>query len=118
LIALGHDPAAGGQSWLAKQVDMKPQGIQSIMAGDVARPGKLREIALALKTTEDYLLGGSVDFDDIHGPTIENVIRLAKQFALLAEAPRALQAQVADFIDSRLRVVHSKSRETATKQDS
>jgi len=118
LVALGHDPADGGQTWLARQVDMKPQGIQSIMAGDVARPRKLHEIALALQTTEEYRLGGPVDFNDIHGPSIDNVVRLAQQFAQLAKAPRAVQAQVADYIDSRLRAVHSKSREMATKQDS
>lgn len=49
------------QSALAREVGMKPQGIQSICAGEVERPRKLREIARALKTTEDYLLGESDD---------------------------------------------------------
>ncbi len=49
------------QSALAREVGMKPQGIQSICAGEVQRPRKLREIARALKTTEEYLLGESDD---------------------------------------------------------
>lgn len=56
MVALGHDPERGGQSWLAKQVGMKPQGIQSILAGDVKRPRLLREIAVALEASEEYLL--------------------------------------------------------------
>ena len=49
------------QSALAREVGMKPQGIQSICAGEVLRPRKLREIARALKTSEEYLLGESDD---------------------------------------------------------
>jgi len=44
------------QTELAEAVDMTQQGIQSIEAGGVKRPGKLREIARVLRTTEDYLL--------------------------------------------------------------
>lgn len=44
------------QASLAETVDMKQQSIASIEAGDVKRPGKLREIATALLTTEDWLL--------------------------------------------------------------
>ncbi len=49
------------QSELARHVGMKPQGIQSIVAGDVKRPKKLREIAAATFTTEAYLLGETDD---------------------------------------------------------
>lgn len=56
------------QADLASAVDMTQQGIQSIEAGSVKRPGKLREIARALRTTEDYLLTGrgskEIDADD------------------------------------------------------
>jgi|GEM_PF-5085693 len=36
---------------------MKQQSINSIIGGAVQRPKKLREIAKALQTTEEYLLG-------------------------------------------------------------
>jgi SOS-response transcriptional repressor LexA len=42
---------------LAKAVGMRQQGIQSIEEGKSQRPRKLREIAAALRTTEDWLLG-------------------------------------------------------------
>lgn len=62
------------QEQLAEAVDMTQQGIQSIEAGGVKRPKKLREIAAALHTTELWLLeqkgpkdlsddGGSTDID-------------------------------------------------------
>lgn len=40
------------QDDLAEAVDMTQQGIQSIEAGGVKRPKKLREIAATLRTTE------------------------------------------------------------------
>lgn len=46
------------QAELAEAVDMTQQGIQSIEGGGVKRPGKLREIAAALHTTDDWLLTG------------------------------------------------------------
>lgn len=46
------------QTKLAEAVDMTQQGIQSIEAGGVKRPGKLREIAAALNTTQEWLLTG------------------------------------------------------------
>lgn len=46
------------QADLAEAVDMTQQGIQSIEAGGVKRPKKLREIAAALHTTEGWLLDG------------------------------------------------------------
>ena len=57
LDAIGQPADSGGQSWLAREVGMKQQGIASILAGDVERPRKLREIATALKTSQEYLLG-------------------------------------------------------------
>ncbi len=46
------------QTDLAEAVDMTQQGIQSIEAGGVKRPKKLREIAHALQSTEGWLLNG------------------------------------------------------------
>lgn len=50
-----------GQSELARRVGMRQQGIQSIIAGGVERPRKLRELAISLKTTQEYLLGETDD---------------------------------------------------------
>jgi phage repressor protein C with HTH and peptisase S24 domain len=44
------------QAELAEAVEMTQQGVQSIEAGGVKRPGKLKEIASALQTTEEWLL--------------------------------------------------------------
>lgn len=44
------------QRELAEVVGMQQQGIAAIENGGVKRPGKLREIALALNTTQEYLL--------------------------------------------------------------
>lgn len=44
------------QTALAQRVGMKQQGIVSIEKGEVARPRLLRELALALDTTEQWLL--------------------------------------------------------------
>jgi len=46
------------QTELADAVEMKQQGIAAIEAGGVKRPGKLREIAAALRTSQDWLLTG------------------------------------------------------------
>lgn len=46
------------QAELAEAVDMTQQGIQSIEAGTVKRPKKLREIAAALDCKETWLLEG------------------------------------------------------------
>lgn len=46
------------QDQLAIAIGMKQQGIASIEAGEVERPRKLKEIAAALRTTQDYLLTG------------------------------------------------------------
>lgn len=46
------------QTALADAVEMTQQGIQSIEAGKVKRPKQLKEIAAALRTTEDWLLTG------------------------------------------------------------
>lgn len=61
LIAIGKNPKDGGQTWLAKKVGMKPQGIQSILAGASEQPRKIREIAAALRTSPEYLLGETDD---------------------------------------------------------
>jgi phage repressor protein C with HTH and peptisase S24 domain len=56
------------QTDLAEAVDMKQQGIAAIEAGGVKRPGKLREIASALRTRQEWLLTGQgprlIDGDD------------------------------------------------------
>lgn len=46
------------QTDLAVAVGMKQQGIQSIEDGKVERPRKLKEIASALRTSQDFLLTG------------------------------------------------------------
>lgn len=115
LIALGKDPIDGGQTWLAREVGMKPQGIQSIMAGDSKRPRKLMEIAKALQTSEAYLLGDSAEAVHVD-PNM--AIRLADLFASVMKAPIDLQNQVAAYIEGRLKANNHQSRETATKQAS
>ena len=56
------------QTDLAAAVEMKQQGIAAIEAGGVKRPGKLREIAAALRTRQEWLLTGKgpkhIDGDD------------------------------------------------------
>jgi hypothetical protein len=116
MIALGHDPAAGGQTWLAKEVGMKPQGIQSILAGEVQRPRKLREISQALKTTDEFLLGEGRHSSEVRGPSPEMAIRLAELFAGLMRANGDLQYQIANYIEKRLEDGQGQLRETATKQ--
>lgn len=49
------------QSSLARAIGMRQQGIQAIVSGHVDRPRKLRELAQALKTTQEYLLGETDD---------------------------------------------------------
>lgn len=49
------------QQWLADEADMSQQGIGSILSGDSERPRKLREIARALQTSQEYLLGETDD---------------------------------------------------------
>lgn len=44
------------QGALAQLIGMKQQGVVSIEQGDVSRPRLLRELAVALKTTEQWLL--------------------------------------------------------------
>lgn len=56
-----HPLRRGQQTWLAKAVGMKPQGIQSILAGAVDRPKRLKEMAEVLKTSQAYLLGETDD---------------------------------------------------------
>jgi hypothetical protein len=115
MLALGKDPNDGGQTWLASEVGMAPQGIQSILAGDSKRPRKLKEIAFALQTTEDFLLGKGRHASAQKTPTPEMAIRLAKLFAELMEHPSSdLQYQVAGYIESRLLTYRAQSRETDT----
>lgn len=61
MIAAGHDPEKGGQTWLAGRTGMSQQGVQSILAGSSGRPRLLREIAAALNTSEEYLLNETDD---------------------------------------------------------
>ncbi len=49
------------QSWLAERAGMKQPGIQAIIVGRVERPRKLKEIATALETSQEYLLGETDD---------------------------------------------------------
>jgi phage repressor protein C with HTH and peptisase S24 domain len=58
-ILLRRQELGISQVELADAVEMKQQGIQSIESGVVKRPGKLREIAAALRTSQEYLLDGS-----------------------------------------------------------
>lgn len=61
LVALGHDPESGGQTWLAKRVGMTQQGVEAILKGRSKRPRLLKEIAKALGTSQEYLLGETED---------------------------------------------------------
>lgn len=56
LKALGYS-----QSWLASRAGMKQPGVQAIISGRVDRPRKLKEIATALETSQEYLLGETDD---------------------------------------------------------
>ena len=53
--------AGRSQQWLADQAGMKQPGIQALIKGKVKRPGKLKEIAEALGTSQEYLLGETED---------------------------------------------------------
>lgn len=55
------DALEKSQVELAAAVGMRQQGVNSIVAGKVERPKKLREIAAFLETTEAYLLGETRD---------------------------------------------------------
>lgn len=59
------------QTALADAVGMTQQGIQSIEAGKVKRPKNLKEIAAALRTTEDWLLKGTGPKDAFPVDSIE-----------------------------------------------
>lgn len=62
------------QAKLGKEIGMTQTAIAEIEGGKVKRPGKLMEIAAALKTTEKWLLHGPMDIrsedvaDDMDGP--------------------------------------------------
>lgn len=60
-LAQAREAAGLTQDELALRVGMTQQGIAAIEKGKSDRPKKLREIARALSTTEDYLLGESED---------------------------------------------------------
>jgi len=85
------------QGWLADQVGMRQQGINSIIAGDVERPRKLREIAVALETTQEYLLG------ETNNPTL--LPRDDEAFAgyarLSASQKQAVAALIVNLLGSR-----------------
>lgn len=95
LTALGKE--AGGQTWLAKQVGMKPQGIQSILAGEVKRPRKLYEIASALKTTEAYLLR-QTDDPQLPGSDSPIAAELSLLFSEVLTATPEMQKRVLSAI--------------------
>lgn len=80
-----------GQSELARRVRMKPQGVQSIIAGKVARPKKLREIAAAVGVSQEYLLG---ETDDLRGePSASGLVPLVGYVGAGAEAHYYAEAQ-------------------------
>lgn len=56
-LKLAREAADLSQPQLADRVGMSQQGIQSIEAGKVIRPKKLREIARAVGRSEEWLLG-------------------------------------------------------------
>lgn len=64
------------QPELARAVGMKQQGVDSIEKGLVERPRLLREIANALKTTEEWLLWGQGE-PETEGDDDRNVIGVA-----------------------------------------
>ncbi|WP_454000795.1 XRE family transcriptional regulator [Afipia felis] len=67
-VALRRGEIGISQPKLAEAIGMKQQGILSIEQGAVERPRKLRELARALRTSQEWLLTGRgdkvVDADD------------------------------------------------------
>lgn len=57
-VAAAREALGLSQGDLAKIVGMRQQGIGSIENGDVERPRKLRELARALRKSEEFLLYG------------------------------------------------------------
>jgi len=57
-IKAARDAAGLTQGDLAKIIGMTQQGVQSLEAGVVKRPRKLKEIVEATNTSQDYLLSG------------------------------------------------------------
>lgn len=51
------DASGMSQTEFADRLDMTQGGISSILRGEVARPGKLKEMAELLGTSQEYLLG-------------------------------------------------------------
>lgn len=89
------DAVGKTQEWLARHVGMSQQGVQSIVSGVVERPRKIREIANALSTSQEYLLGetddpepapSSVEFFSVYEQLPASVKR-----DLMQEALRQLQ---------------------------
>jgi transcriptional regulator with XRE-family HTH domain len=64
------------QTWLADRVGMTQQGIASIVAGDSERPRLLLEIATALETSQEYLLGETGDPAPVLNGQKQEVLRL------------------------------------------
>lgn len=83
------------QEWLAAKVGMSQQGIGNIIHGDVQRPKRLREIALALETTQEYLLGETSDPTPL--PSDEAF------FAALSGLPAEDRRMVSDLVFSLAR---------------
>lgn len=84
------------QAWLAGQVGMRQQGIASIISGASERPRKLREIARALETTQEYLLG---ETDDPRTILAEHEF-LAEYERLSVPAKQAIRAFLAHLQES------------------
>lgn len=57
-LRLAREQAGHTQSALARKIGIKPQTIQLIEAGKVARPRHLLDIASALGVSAQWLLGG------------------------------------------------------------
>lgn len=80
LEALGRS-----QIWLAEQVGLKQPTISAYLKGTVKRPRMIKEIANALGTSQDYLLG---ETDDPAPPVQEKIHPdIMKAFEQMPGAP-------------------------------
>lgn len=99
------------QGWLAAKVGMRQTGIQAIIAGRSKRPKKLREIATALKTTQEYLLG---ETDDPAIPGAEKALSTEE----LAEMISRLEPEFRALLEAAIEgLLHRRSDDRDRSQD-
>jgi len=79
------------QTDLGEKVGMKQQGIQSIEDGKSERPRKLRELAVALETTQEWLLG---EAEPTHFLVSEELRPVDKSVPVIGEVAAGLWLEV------------------------